>query len=176
MARLARIVAAGVAHHITQRGNRRQTVFFSDDDYRAYLGLLREWSEKEGLAIWAHCLMPNHVHIIGVPETEPSLWGREFYPGAGGAVSPDTSPAKTRAEANNLVLCPRNFPEISEIYPKFPLCLRNFLPKFLVPEISKFDQFPSFFSRFRSLSYSAATPCLTPPPPACPFAPAAGTA
>ena len=53
MARLARIVAAGVGHHITQRGNRRQTVFFSDDDYRAYLGLLREWSEKEGLAIWA---------------------------------------------------------------------------------------------------------------------------
>ena len=73
MARMARIVAAGAAHHITQRGNRRQQVFFSDDDYRAYLGLLREWSDKEGLAIWAYCLMPNHVHIIGVPATENSL-------------------------------------------------------------------------------------------------------
>jgi putative transposase len=48
-------------------------VFFSDDDYRAYLGLLREWSGKEGLAIWAYCLMPNHVHIIGVPAAEDSL-------------------------------------------------------------------------------------------------------
>ena len=30
MARLARIVVPGVAHHVTQRGNRRQEVFFSD--------------------------------------------------------------------------------------------------------------------------------------------------
>jgi len=29
MARLARIVIPGVAHHVTQRGNRRQPVFFS---------------------------------------------------------------------------------------------------------------------------------------------------
>ena len=33
MARLARVVAAGVPHHVTQRGNRRQKVFFGDDDY-----------------------------------------------------------------------------------------------------------------------------------------------
>ncbi|MDR2488077.1 MAG: hypothetical protein LBD42_01015 [Desulfovibrio sp.] len=51
MARLARIVAAGVALHVTQRGNRRQTVFFSDEDYGAYLELLREWSAREGIAI-----------------------------------------------------------------------------------------------------------------------------
>ncbi|MDR2488512.1 MAG: transposase [Desulfovibrio sp.] len=73
MARLARIVAAGVAHHVTQRGNRRQTVFFSDEDYVAYRELLREWSARDGLAIWAYCLMPNHAHIIGVPEKEESL-------------------------------------------------------------------------------------------------------
>jgi len=41
MARLARIVIPAVPHHVTQRGNRRQTVFFSDDDYLAYLDLLR---------------------------------------------------------------------------------------------------------------------------------------
>jgi putative transposase len=33
MARLARIVVPDVAHHVTQRGNRRQEVFFSDEDY-----------------------------------------------------------------------------------------------------------------------------------------------
>ena len=32
MARFARVVAPGCWHHVTQRGNRRQTVFFSDDD------------------------------------------------------------------------------------------------------------------------------------------------
>ena len=73
MARLARIVIPGLAHHITQRGNRRQTVFFGDQDYRAYLDLLGEWSATGGLNIWAYCLMPNHVHLIGVPKTEDSL-------------------------------------------------------------------------------------------------------
>jgi len=33
MARLARVFAAGVPHHVTQRGNRRQRTFFTDDDY-----------------------------------------------------------------------------------------------------------------------------------------------
>jgi putative transposase len=42
MARLARIVIPDVAHHVTQRGNRRQPVFFNDDDRRAYLALVAE--------------------------------------------------------------------------------------------------------------------------------------
>lgn len=40
MARLARIVLPNVAHHVTQRGNRRLPVFFSDDDRREYLKLV----------------------------------------------------------------------------------------------------------------------------------------
>ena len=40
MARLARVVAPGRPHHVTQRGNRRQPTFFGDDDYREYLVLL----------------------------------------------------------------------------------------------------------------------------------------
>ena len=42
MARLARIVLPEVAHHVTQRGNRRLPVFFGDDDRRAYLALLAD--------------------------------------------------------------------------------------------------------------------------------------
>jgi hypothetical protein len=34
MPRLARAVAVGFAHHITQRGNNRQDVFFVDDNQR----------------------------------------------------------------------------------------------------------------------------------------------
>lgn len=73
MARWARVVVPSVPHHVTQRGTRRQPVFFRDDDYRVYLQLLREWCDKEAVAVWAYCLMPNHVHLIAVPETEAGL-------------------------------------------------------------------------------------------------------
>jgi len=67
MARLARAVIPGRAHHVTQRGNRRQQTFFGEDDYRAYLSLLGEWCAKHEVRVWAYCLMPNHVHLIVVP-------------------------------------------------------------------------------------------------------------
>ena len=40
MGRLARVVAAGILHHVTQRGNRRQQTFFCEDDYREYIPLM----------------------------------------------------------------------------------------------------------------------------------------
>jgi len=73
MARLARVVAAGVAHHVTQRGNRRQQVFFSAEDSRTYLSLLADGCRAAGVAVWAYCLMPNHVHLILVPNDEGGL-------------------------------------------------------------------------------------------------------
>ena len=73
MARLARVVMEGVAHHVTQRGNRRQQVFFGDDDYRAYRALLSEGCAAAGVAVWGYCLMPNHVHLILVPSSADSL-------------------------------------------------------------------------------------------------------
>ncbi len=73
MARTARIVAPGYPHHVTQRGSRRQQTFFSDDDYRAYLELVSEWCQKHGTDIWAYCLMPNHVHLIVVPQSPDGL-------------------------------------------------------------------------------------------------------
>jgi len=73
MARMARVIAPGIPHHITQRGNRRQQTFFCDDDYIAYLDLMAEWCGKHRVEIWAWCLMPNHVHLIAVPESEEGL-------------------------------------------------------------------------------------------------------
>jgi putative transposase len=73
MARLARVVMPGVAHHITQRGNRRLQTFFDDDDDEAYLALMAEWCDRLGVAVWAYCLMPNHVHLIAVPGSEDGL-------------------------------------------------------------------------------------------------------
>ena len=67
MPRIARVVVPGLPHHVTQRGNRRADVFFRDDDRRRYLHLLGEYSRRHGVAIWAYCLMTNHVHFVAVP-------------------------------------------------------------------------------------------------------------
>jgi putative transposase len=73
MPRTGRIAIPEVPHHITQRGNNAQDVFFVDDDRRLYLSLLREQSEKYGLEILGWCLMTNHIHLIGRPSAADSL-------------------------------------------------------------------------------------------------------
>jgi putative transposase len=47
--------------------------FFHDEDYRAYLTLMAEWCSRCHVTVWAYCLMPNHIHLIAVPETENGL-------------------------------------------------------------------------------------------------------
>jgi putative transposase len=73
MPRVARVVYAGVPHHVTQRGNRREQVFFADSDYYTYLNCLRDYAVRNRLDILAYCLMPNHVHLVVVPATEHAL-------------------------------------------------------------------------------------------------------
>ena len=73
MAWLARTVMPGVPHHITQRGNNRQDVFFVDDDRRFYLELLKEQCDEHGLEIAAYCLMTNHLHLVATPGEPDSL-------------------------------------------------------------------------------------------------------
>ena len=73
MARLGRIVAAGFPHHVTQRGNRRQTIFFEPADYALYRDLLAERCRKASVEVWAYCLMPNHVHLVLTPSTPEGL-------------------------------------------------------------------------------------------------------
>jgi putative transposase len=73
MARLARIVVPFVPHHVTQRGNRRQQVFFGNDDYAAYRSLLAAHCRTQGVEVLAWCLMPNHVHLMLVPPTAVAL-------------------------------------------------------------------------------------------------------
>jgi REP element-mobilizing transposase RayT len=73
MPRIARIYALNYPHHITQRGNNRETVFFDDEDKKFYLKILNKYSYQWNFDIWAYCLMPNHVHILVVPKREDSL-------------------------------------------------------------------------------------------------------
>jgi len=73
MPRVARVVIPNLAHHLTQRGNNRQAVFFTDDDRRFYLDLLGDMARAEGVEIVAWCLMTNHGHLIAVPAEPAAL-------------------------------------------------------------------------------------------------------
>jgi putative transposase len=73
MARLARVVAVDTAHHITQRGNDRRTIFESDRDRFVYLSLLQEHARLQRLSVLGYCLMPNHVHLVAVPMRPDSM-------------------------------------------------------------------------------------------------------
>jgi putative transposase len=73
MTRLARMVIPGLPHHVTQRGNRREAIFFEDGDQQIYCDMLAEQSRKANVEVWAYCLMPNHVHLIVKPQQADGL-------------------------------------------------------------------------------------------------------
>jgi putative transposase len=73
MPRVPRRIFPGMPHHVTQRGNRRGDVFFSDADRSAYLHWLGEYCDFYGVQVLAYCLMSNHTHAVLVPERETSL-------------------------------------------------------------------------------------------------------
>lgn len=73
MPRGPRNVIPEFPHHVIQRGNRRQPVFFYDQDREKYLELLAKHGKRKKLEFWAYCLMNNHVHMIVVPSDEKGL-------------------------------------------------------------------------------------------------------
>ena len=73
MPRIARAVATGFPHHVIQRGNNREKVFFDKEDREKYLSLLKKYSEKWEAPILAYCLMSNHIHLLARPYREESL-------------------------------------------------------------------------------------------------------
>ena len=73
MSREARVVAEGVPHHITQRGNNRQNVFLLNEDRRSYIETLRATSRQHGLTILGYCLMTNPVHLVAIPKRATSM-------------------------------------------------------------------------------------------------------
>lgn len=73
MARLALVVAVDVAHHVTQRGNRREYILSSDAERMVYLDLLRQALQLYPLSLIGYCLMSNHVHLIVIPHQPDAL-------------------------------------------------------------------------------------------------------
>jgi putative transposase len=73
MPRSARIVGVGHPHHVVQRGNNREKVFWDKEDYLNYLSLLENYSCERAASVLAYCLMPNHIHLLVKPTIESSL-------------------------------------------------------------------------------------------------------
>ncbi len=73
MPRIARGETAGGIYHIINRGNMRMQVFDDADDYEYFLELLEKAAKRENVEIHAYCLMPNHFHLLLVPQEENSL-------------------------------------------------------------------------------------------------------
>ena len=64
MARIARIDAAGAAHHVMVRGIERRQIFLDGEDRRDFVARLERLLPEEGWSGFAWVLMPNHVHLV----------------------------------------------------------------------------------------------------------------
>ena len=73
MARLARVVAANLPHHATQRGNARQSILTADGERRVSLDLLQHYVSLHELSLLGYCLMSNHVHLVAIPRKGDGL-------------------------------------------------------------------------------------------------------
>ncbi len=73
MPRRSRLVVPKIPLHIIQRGNNRQSCFYSDDNYLFYLKSLLEYSQKTNCTIHGYVLMTNHVHLLLTPRDKESV-------------------------------------------------------------------------------------------------------
>jgi putative transposase len=73
MARLPRLTLPGHLHHVIQRGNNRQPIFWDGEDRETLLSLLVDSAQKCGVAVHAYVLMNNHFHLLCTPATAEGL-------------------------------------------------------------------------------------------------------
>ena len=69
----ARASVGGMCYHILNRGNGRSEVFHKNDDYAAFLKLLCQANERVPMRMLAHCLMPDHFHLVVWPLEDGDL-------------------------------------------------------------------------------------------------------
>jgi putative transposase len=86
MPRPSRFVLPGHPHHLLQRGNNRNAVFFHKEDYQFFLKSLQAASARYNCQIHAYVLMTNHIHLLVSPATADGLArlmqsiGRRYVP------------------------------------------------------------------------------------------------
>lgn len=73
MPRRPRLIVAGIPCHITQRGNNKNPIFLSTQDYFYFLKVVKEAKSKHPCLIYSYCLMPNHFHLLSEPKEKESI-------------------------------------------------------------------------------------------------------
>jgi REP element-mobilizing transposase RayT len=73
MPRTARASAANYCYHVLNRGNQRARVFHNDGDYESFVALLGEATVRVPMRTIAHCVMPNHFHLVVWPRDDGDL-------------------------------------------------------------------------------------------------------
>lgn len=73
MARQPRLILPQQPHYLIQRGNDNQAVFRDEDDYRQFLGWLKDAARAYRVAIHAYVLMPSQIHLLVTPADAEGL-------------------------------------------------------------------------------------------------------
>jgi putative transposase len=73
MPRIARGLVDGFIYHVLNRGNSGQEVFHKENDYTAFVNLIKEAKDRYSMKLFAYCLMPNHFHLVLMPERGEDL-------------------------------------------------------------------------------------------------------
>jgi putative transposase len=73
MPRTPRKAAGGIIYHALNRSHSKRKLFFNDADYQAFLNVLVEAASRFPVQILAYCLMPNHWHLVLLPENDGDL-------------------------------------------------------------------------------------------------------
>ncbi|NQT89874.1 MAG: transposase [Candidatus Omnitrophica bacterium] len=68
-----RLIVDEACYHIVARGNQKRPIFKDDIDFREYLERVKRYKRKHGFRLYAFCLMPNHIHILGQVANKHSL-------------------------------------------------------------------------------------------------------
>ena len=71
MPRKARAKSEQQIYHVMLRGINRQQIFYDEEDYRYFEGLLNRYKKDCGFLLLAYCLMGNHVHLLIMEREEP---------------------------------------------------------------------------------------------------------
>ncbi|MCC7373717.1 MAG: transposase [Verrucomicrobiales bacterium] len=70
MARALRVAVAGGWYHVVNRGHRRERIFLTDEDRRAFLGRLADFGKRFHVEVHAFVLMDNHYHLLVRPASD----------------------------------------------------------------------------------------------------------
>lgn len=73
MPRTSRASRGGFVYHVLNRGNGGNDIFQKDEDFAAFVNLMREAHEKVPMRLIGLCLITNHFHLPLWPQEEGDL-------------------------------------------------------------------------------------------------------